>query len=88
MHEIQTIVNLPVIAVYVSQSVCLSRGLTRIHCAKKAEQIKILFGVNNLGCPRNIVLDGGPDPPQRAMGEGLRQTTLAFCLQPMSTNYA
>jgi len=33
-----------------------------------AEQIKILFGVNTPGGPWNIVLDVGPDPPQR--GEG------------------
>jgi len=29
-----------------------------------AEQIKMLFGVNTPGSPRNIVLDGDPDPPQ------------------------
>jgi len=28
-----------------------------------AEKIKLLFGMNTLGGPRNIVLDGGPDPP-------------------------
>jgi len=27
-------------------SVCLSRGSTRLHCAKMAKQIKILFGMN------------------------------------------
>jgi len=44
--------------------VCLSRGLTRLHCAKSAKRIKILFGVNTFGGPRTTVLDGGPDPPQ------------------------
>jgi len=43
--------------------VCLSRGSTRFHCAQTAEQIKILFGVNTPGGPRNIVLDEGLDPP-------------------------
>jgi len=47
----------------VCQSVCLSRSSTGNHCAKTAEQMKMLFGVNTLGGPRNIVLDGGPDPP-------------------------
>jgi len=59
----------PLFAVSVCQSVrpsvCLSRGSTRLRCAKTAEQIKILFGVNTLGCPRNTVLDGGSDPPLR-----------------------
>jgi len=31
-------------------SVCLSRGSSRLHCAKMAaEQFKMLFGVNTLG---------------------------------------
>jgi len=30
-----------------------------------AEWIKVPFGVNTPGGPWNIVLDGGPDPPQR-----------------------
>jgi len=51
---------LPMFAMSVCQSVrpksvCLSLGSSRLYCA---EQIKILFGG-----PRNIVLDGGPDPP-------------------------
>jgi len=55
-------------AISVYQSVSLSRGSTRLHCAKTAEQIKILFGRNTLGGARNTVLDGGPDPPQRGGG--------------------
>jgi len=42
----------------------LSRGSTRLHCAKTAEQMKIVFGVNTVGGPRNIVLDRGLDPLQ------------------------
>jgi len=49
-------------------SACLSRGPTRLHCAITAEQIEILFGVNTLGVPRNIVLDGGPDPSPTTRG--------------------
>jgi len=46
------------------RGVCLSCGSTRHHCAKMAEQIKMLFGVNTLVGPRNIVLDRNPDPSQ------------------------
>jgi len=42
--------------------VCLSQGSSRLHCAKMAEQIKMLFGVNTPRGPRNIMLDVGPDP--------------------------
>jgi len=68
MHEMQTIVT-DVRGVCLSvcqpvrQLVCLSRGLTRgstqLHCAKMAEQIKMMFGVNTPGGPWNIVSDGG-----------------------------
>jgi len=64
MHDMQTIVT-DVYGVCQSVSLSLSRGSTRLHCAKTAEQIKMLFGVNTFEGPRNIVLDGGPDPPQR-----------------------
>jgi len=50
-------------------SVPLSHGLTRLYCAKTAERIEILFGLNTLGGLRSIVLDGSPDPPQRGGGE-------------------
>jgi len=56
---------LPMIAVSVCLSVCLSRGTTRLHCAITTERIKMLLRVNNLGGPRDIVLHGGPDPPHR-----------------------
>jgi len=36
-------------------------------CAKMAEWIDILFGVETPGDPRNIVLDGGPHPPWHDM---------------------
>jgi len=45
-------------------SVCLSRGATQLHCTKTAERIEILFGVNTLGSPRNIVLDRVWSPTQ------------------------
>jgi len=49
MHEMQTIVT---DVRGVSLSVCLSvTRSTRLHCAKTAEQIKILFGVKTLGDP-------------------------------------
>jgi len=52
MQKVQTIL-LPMIAVSlapsVRQSVCLSRGSTRLRCAKTAKQIKILFEVNIFG---------------------------------------
>jgi len=56
-------VLLPMIAVSVCLSVCLSRGSTRLYCAKMAERIKMLSGVNTPGSPWNIMLDGGPDLP-------------------------
>jgi len=50
MHDMQTIVtDVP--------AVCLSCGPTRLHCAKTAERIKIQFGVNTSGSPRNGMLD-------------------------------
>jgi len=39
--------------------------LSSFHCAKMAEQIKVLFGVNTPGGPWNILLDVGLDIPQR-----------------------
>jgi len=45
------------------RGVCLSRGSTRLQCAKMAAPIKMPFGVNTPGGLRNIVLDGGPDLP-------------------------
>jgi len=63
MHEMQTIVN-------VDPGICLSRGSTWLRCAKMAERIKMLFGVNTPGGPWNIVLNGGFDlPPQRGVGD-------------------
>jgi len=60
---------LPMCAVSVRQSVCLSRGSTRLHCAKKVERIKMLSEVNILGGLLDIVLYGNPHPPQRAEGK-------------------
>jgi len=57
MPEMQTIVT-NVRGIYLT--VCLSRGSSRLLCAKMAEHM--LFGVNTPGGPWNIVLDVGPDP--------------------------
>jgi len=46
---------LPMFATFVCESVCLSRGSSRLHCAQMAEQIKILFGVNTPGGHRQCV---------------------------------
>jgi len=56
MHEMQTILT-------DVRDVCLSRSSSRLHYAKIAEQIKMLFGVNPLEGPWNNELDVGPDPP-------------------------
>jgi len=55
MHEMQTIGT-------DNRGVCLSRGSTRLHFAKTAKWIKVLFGVKTLESPRNIILDGSPKP--------------------------
>jgi len=57
VHELQTIAT-------DDCGVCLSvsRGSTRLHCAKMAKRIKMLFGVNTPGRPRNRVLDGSTVP--------------------------
>jgi len=34
-----------------------------------AERIEILFGLNTPGGPRDIALDGDPDPPQQGEEE-------------------
>jgi len=36
--------------------------VTRLSCAKTAERLEILFGVETLGDPRHVVLDADPDP--------------------------
>jgi len=60
MHEMQSIAT---DVRGVCQSVCLSRGSSQLRCAKTAEQIKMLFGVNTPGGPWNVVLDGGAGFP-------------------------
>jgi len=52
-----------------------SHDSTGLNCAKMAEQIKMLFGVNTAGGRWNIVLDGVLVTPQRREG-GL---TFKFC---------
>jgi len=55
MHEMQSILT-------DVRGVCQSRGSSRLHCAKMAQQIKMLFGVNILEGQWNTVLDVGPGP--------------------------
>jgi len=69
----------------VCSSISLSRGSTRLYCAKTAERIKIPFGLNTLRGLRNIVLDGGPDPPRR-WGGGF-DATFAKLLWPLVCVY-
>jgi len=63
--------------------VCLSRGSSRLHCAKRLDRSRCCLGWTLVGQPRNIVLDGGPDLPtvtrRRGIRCSLRQITLAFC---------
>jgi len=67
----------------VCPSVCLSRGSTRLHCAKTAERMKMLFAVNSFEGPRNIVLDGVLILPRRGKRKHIRcclcQITVASC---------
>jgi len=53
MHEMQTTVT-------DVHGVCLSCGSPRLHCAKMAEEIKMLFGVNNTSSPWNAVRHADP----------------------------
>jgi len=43
------------------QSVCFC--VTEQRCAKTAEQIEVLFGMDTFVGPRHIVLDEGSNPP-------------------------
>jgi len=62
MHEILTILA-------DVHSFCLSRGSSQLHCAKMAEQIKMLFGVNTHGVLWNIVIrHGSLSPTERGRG--------------------
>jgi len=72
MHEMETTVT-------DVRSVCLSHGSTRLRCAKMAERIKILFAVNTLGGPRNIVIDGVLIPRSKG-GDSMQPSTNYFGL--------
>jgi len=49
--------------------VCLST--TRLRCAKTAEQIEVLFGIEARGDQENIILDGAPEyPTAKERGNG------------------
>jgi len=76
---------LPVFAVSVSQSVCLSRGSSRLHCGITDEHIKILFGVNTLGGPINIVRrPGGSCRSPTAKGGGFDAAFAKSLWSPVS----
>jgi len=69
MHEMQSILT---DVRGVCLSVCLSRGSSRLHCAKVAELIKILFGVNTPGacgalCQTRVLI-----PPQKVEGPSFK----------------
>jgi len=49
----------------VYRSVCHATAL-----CNTAEQIEVLFGVETLGDPRHILLDGASDPPSASEGKG------------------
>jgi len=84
MHEMQKIVTDDLgVCLSVSLSVCHAAQLS-FDCAKMAEQIKMLFGVNTRGGLRNMVLDGGPNSEfpyseERGIRCSLRQITLSSC---------
>jgi len=64
MHEMQPIVT-DVRGVCLSVFHAAQLGFT---VQKTAERIKMLFGVNTVGGPLDIVLHVGPDPPQTGGG--------------------
>jgi len=70
MHSMWTIVSDVPIAW------CVCQSLVRLHHAKTAELIKVLFGVETTGGPRNIVLDG---VPITLCGWGWGKVCLLFC---------
>jgi len=53
VHNARPIATVDHVAWYSSQSVCLS--VTRLRCAKTAERIKVLFGMDILADPRHTV---------------------------------
>jgi len=61
VHELQPIVtNVRAVCPLVSLSVA---RINSASLSQTAEQIKMLFGINTLGGPRNFVLNANPDPP-------------------------
>jgi len=77
MHDIQTTATDD----HVCQSVCLSRDFTWLRCAKTAE--RPVCGEDSWG-PRNIVLDGGPDPPTARGGGSAFDAAFAKLLWPLT----
>jgi len=65
-------------------SVCLLRGFTGLWCAKTAERIKVLFGVQTLGGSRNIVFDGGHESPTARGGGSAFDAAFVKLLWPLA----
>jgi len=59
-----------------SVSLSVSLFVTRLCTAKTAKRIEVLFGVETLWAPKNIVLDVGFDP-RTGRGTGEMSPTLA-----------
>jgi len=57
-------------------------------CAKTAERIEVLFAVKTLGGPRNVGLDGGPDPNSEGGRGSTFNAAFAKLLWPLVTNSA
>lgn len=53
-----------------------------VRSTKTDERIAVLFGMETLQGPRNIVLDGGFDPPTK-MGRTVFDATTAILLWPL-----
>jgi len=63
------------------------QSVTRLHSAfmcKMAERIDVLFGVNTVGGPRNIVLDGGPHAPTVREGGSTFNAAFVNLLLPLA----
>jgi len=60
-----------------SVSLCVCPSVTRLHRAKAAERIEVLFGAEVLGNPRKL-RTGSPIFPR--IRRGLRQITLTSCV--------
>jgi len=49
----------------IASDVSVCQPVTRLWYANVAERTSVLFGMETLGGPKNIVLDSGHNPPRR-----------------------